>query len=304
MLSRNWWWIGCIAILAAGIFSSWLFWEDLRGTEDSLSTTIGDIALVIGGAIAVLLAVWRSTVGERQVDAAQRQASTVQQSLLNERYQRGAEMLGGEIPSVRQAGIYALASLARDHPEQYHIQIIELLCSFARNPPEIKETQDTPGSQDDLPPLREDVQAAITAIGSRSKRGLGYEKVRDFQLDLSSASLKWARLRNANLSGADLTGADLRHADLRCTDLSEANLGGAALSDARLKDTDLSGAYIGHDYLPNSSGELISFEPLLLTQDQLDEAKADPNNPPELDSEAYDPRTHKPLVWRGKSLKE
>ena len=53
----------------------------------------------------MLLAVWRSIVAERQAD-------TAQQSLLNERYQKGAEMLGNEVLSVRMGGIYALGRLA------------------------------------------------------------------------------------------------------------------------------------------------------------------------------------------------
>ena len=282
-----------LLLVMVSIFLSWRYWQDL---QDGLITTIRDVGLVIGGIVATLLAVWRSAIADRQ-------ANTAQQGLLHERYQKGAEMLASEIPSVRLAGIYALASLARDHPEQYHIQIIELLCAFVRNPPEIKEGQGTLDSQDHRPPLREDVQTAITAIGGRSKRGLGYEKSRGFRLDLSGAWLTWARLPSANLSGADLTRANLHHANLRCADLSRANLGGAYLQAAWLKDADLSGANIGSDFLPDPSGEQIGdIEYIALTQAQLDEAKADPNNPPTLDSEAFDHVTGKLLIWRGKSL--
>ena len=291
MIRRGHRWIAGLALLVILLLlPAVIFWQDLH---DGLITTIRDVGLVIGGITATLLAVWRSTIAGQQAD-------TAQQGLRNERYQKGAEMLASEIPSVRLAGIYALASLARDHPEQYHTQIIELLCAFVRNPPEIKERH----SQDHSPPLREDVQAAITAIGDRSKRGLSYEKARGFQLDLSGAWLKWARLPSANLSGADLTRANLHHANLRCADLSRANLGGAFLPDAWLKGTDLSGAYIGSDFLPDPSGEPgeVDYEYASLTQDQLDQAKADPNNPPTLDSEAFDHETGKLLIWRGKSL--
>lgn len=264
-----------------------IFWQDLHG---GLIATIRDVGLVIGGIAASLLAVWRSAIADRQ-------ANTAQQGMLNERYQKGAEMLASEIPSVRLAGIYALASLARDHPEQYHIQIVELLCAFVRNPPAFNKGTLDP--QKERPPLREDVQAAITAIGDRGKRGLSYEKARGFRLNLARAWLKWARLASANLADADLTRANLHNADLRCADLSRANLGGVYMPDVPLKGADLSGAYIGHDYLPDPSGALGDVEYLGLTQDQLDEAKADPNNPPTLDSEAVDHRTGKQLVWRG-----
>ena len=38
--------------------------------------------------------------------------------------------------SVRLAGIYSLEWLAKEDPEQYHIQIMQSFCSFATNPGE------------------------------------------------------------------------------------------------------------------------------------------------------------------------
>ena len=119
-----WWIAGVVATLAIGVVSSWFFWEDLRGDEESLSTTIRNLGLVEGGIIAIVLAVWRSIVAQRQADAALqqaetglRQADTSEQGLLNDRYQKGAEMLGNYVLSVRLGGIYALQSLAEEHPE-------------------------------------------------------------------------------------------------------------------------------------------------------------------------------------------
>ena len=117
-----WWMAGIAVVLIVGGLFSWFFWKDLRGENESLSTTIRNLGFIIGGVIAIILAVWRSRVAERQAGAAQRQADTAQQSLLNERYERGAEMLGSEVLSVRMAGIYALQRLAVEHPIQYHIQ--------------------------------------------------------------------------------------------------------------------------------------------------------------------------------------
>ena len=99
-------------------------------------------------------------------------------------------MLGSEVPSVRLGGIYALLRLAESHPRQYHIQIIELLCAFARSP-----TEKLPLTASSL---QEDVQAIMTAIGGRSEAELGYEKAAgDFQLDLRGADLRGANLRGA-----------------------------------------------------------------------------------------------------------
>ena len=170
-----WWIAGVVAVLAIGCLFSWVYWEDLRGENESLSTTIRNLGLIIGGVIAIILAVWRSRVAERQVAAAEG-------SLLNERYQKGAEMLGSPVLSVRLGGIYALSRLAEEHPEQYHIQILNLLCAFARNP-----TKDEKVYMEEK--LREDVQAVLTYVGRRGSSGLRIEREGDFKLDLHGANL-------------------------------------------------------------------------------------------------------------------
>ena len=52
-------------------------------------------------------------------------------------------MLGSAVLSVRLGGIYGLARLAEDHPDQYHVPIFQLLCSFVRRPPE-EDKKDEP----------------------------------------------------------------------------------------------------------------------------------------------------------------
>ena len=43
-----WWVAGMVAVLAIGVIL-WCFWDELRGDQDSLSTTIRNLGLVIGG---------------------------------------------------------------------------------------------------------------------------------------------------------------------------------------------------------------------------------------------------------------
>ena len=92
-----WWIAGVVAILVTGGVLSWLFWEDLHGNGESASTTIRNLGFVIGGLIALVFAVWRGIVAERQSAMALR-------GLLNERYQKGAEMLGNPVLAVRMGG--------------------------------------------------------------------------------------------------------------------------------------------------------------------------------------------------------
>ena len=121
--------------------------------------------------------------------------------------------------------------------------------------------------------------------------------------DLISAVLYQANLTGTNLSDAKLGGfgADLRRANLTDADLTGANLSLAVLTGADLTDANLSGADFSRDHLEvvgdRFTGEL---HPATgLTQEQIDQARADPERPPFLEG-VLDPTTKRPLVWRGR----
>ena len=305
----------CIVIAAVVLLI--VFWEWL-GAGESGSSTIRNVGLVVAGLIALLLALWRS-------DVADRQAKTAQASLLNERYQRGAEMLGNEVLSVRLGGIYALQSLAKERPEQYHIQIMRIFCAFARQPTkdsglESEQVQIEPGT---MLGLRQDLEAIILAIRSRSKSGISLERKEDFRLDLRGAVLPGvqfldldlsysylhhAKLPDANFAKTNLSGAKLDYADLRKAKFYRVELKGtrffsANLSGARFRDMDLSMADFSDVNLSGGNVSGVEFSvggPQTakgLTQVQLDQARADPNNPPILTG-VVDSETGEPLVWR------
>ena len=286
-----------LMVLLAVTILSILFWDSWIGDEESVGTAIRNLVLVMAAIAALPLAIWRSKVAERQAATAQRQSETAQRGLLNERYQKGAEMLGSKVLAVRLGGIYALARLAREHPEDYHVQIMSLLCAFVRNPP-------TAVSEDVK--VREDVQAVMPAICVRSELQIEMEgKEFYFKLDLSGADLhglsllKVASLGNSNLQpspgisvnleGAFLTGTNLSGAALVFANLKDALLYGANLKDAFLTRSNLSGADLRH-----CEG---------LTQKQIDQATASTDNPPNLEG-VVDANTGKPLVWRGASSSE
>ena len=314
-----WWIIGMVGVLIISGGLSWHYWGALHGNQDSLSTTIRNLGLVVGGIEAILLAAWRSIV-------AQRQADTSQQGLLNERYQRGAEMLGSEVLPVRLGGIYALERLAAEHPEQYHIQVIELFCAFARNPTYAKRITRSPEPIDDpdeeVHTLRADVQDVMRAIGSRGTVGISLEPDPEDEhlLYLRDANLRHLQARDANLSGAwltnanlsearlpsvDLSGARLRQADLSRANLRGANLQGTNLSAALLWGSNLSGATLKNANLSGADlyRATVSYPVPVrgLTQAQLDAACAELQNPP-LVKGVLDAETGEPLVWRGKPM--
>ena len=239
-------------MLVAEVVLSIVFWDWLSGNESG-STTIRNIGLVIAGSIALPLAIWRGAVADKQASAAQRQAetaldqaATAQQSLLNERYQKGAEMLGSKVLSVRLGGIYALERLSAEHPQQYHIQIMKLLCAFVRYPTEDEDYQNKLAERNaDLRTAyspREDVRAAMDFIGSRDETRVEIEKGQDFRLNLMGADLSHTQIGDANLSGAMLHYANLSDTNIFCVDLSHAYLTGTVMKEATLSNIDFTDA--------------------------------------------------------------
>ena len=284
-------------LIGTTVFSI-VFWDWLDGTESG-SATVRNLGLLVVAIIGLPLAIWRSRVAERQADTAQR-------GLLNERYQVGAQMLGSDLLPVRLGGIYALARLAREHPRDYHTQIMNLLCSFVLHPDkkasEVKAHEKHRGrskgvenvSSERQQPVRQDVQEAMTAIGSRSKAQIKIEREEDYHLNLSGAYLVDVSMEGENLTGADLSYANLTKAGLEETNLSGVNMMAANLTDAVLCDAIMHGAWLGAANLTRV--EMGGCEGL--TQRRLDLARADSANPPKLD-DALDGKSGRPLTWRG-----
>ena len=117
--------------------------------------------------------------------------------------------------------------------------------------------------------------------------------------NLSGASFQDARassalLERANLSGAGFLSADLSGARLVMADMSGAHFLDADLTSANIAEANLSGVEFSVGSQQTAKG---------LTQAQLDDARADPDNPPELTG-VLDAGSGEPLVWRGKLLND
>ncbi len=235
-------------------------------------------------------------------------------------------MLGNEVLSVRLAGISVLQRLATQHPGQYHVEVIRLFCAFIRLPTRDQNLE--PGNssfwQGAVLGIRQDVESVLDAIGSREETRRALERRGDVRLDFRGANLSGAQILNVDLSKAmfhnsnlsnvnfantDLTGANFSNADLigvnfQKADLSKARLDKADLTDAKFLDADLTDANISE---ANLSGVRFSNDGLQaakgLTQTQIDQARADPDNPPKL-VDVLDTETGKHLVWRGQAPNE
>ena len=239
-----------LTIVALGVVLAVTSWDWMNAGEESPGPTVRTVSLIVGGAVAVVLTLWRSTLSERQWQVAQ-------ESLLNQRYERAAEMLGSRVPVVRVAGVQALKNLADEHPSLYHLQIIDLLCAYIRSPPEYEDdlaislVNDNP---DIRPIVREDVQVAFRAVAHRSTAGIEIERRRGYRLDLAKTDLRGMDAgRGGDLSSANLQETDLRHATLYEMNLSRANLLGAELAHcylarANLHNADMNGTDMSFCY--------------------------------------------------------
>ena len=298
-----------VAVLVGGCLLSWCYWESLHGTGDSVSTTVRNLGLVIGGVIAVLLAIWRSLVATRQADTAQHQTAIAQQGLLNERYQKAAEMLGNENLFVRLGGVYALQALIAEHPEEYYVSCMRLLCALVRNPPadihfpllsDREMTRWGGGIR-----LRPDVQAVMDMMRSRDDRLIELERKERFEVDFRGADLRGSNLRSVNFTGVDLRDADLSGAYAAGANMSRVGLSGARLYKTILASTNLSGAlFSGADvsrtwFCGRSSmrGRRFDSPAVGIVYHRFERARAMKGNPPILGGVVLDADFGTPLVW-------
>lgn len=107
------WWIAAwTMILIVAATTAWVACPAWLSGGESGSTTLRNLGLMLAAAIGLPLAIWRSIVAERQTDAAYRQSDTAMQMLLNDRFQKAAEMLGNaDVGSVRIGGIHTLTRI-------------------------------------------------------------------------------------------------------------------------------------------------------------------------------------------------
>lgn len=277
-------------------------------------------ALMTIAALGFPFVLWRGIELRNQSKAASKQSDIAQRNLLNERYQKGVEMLGSPTLSVRLGGIYALESLAENDPHTYYIQIMSVLSAFARNwhlekRQGSRQNDSAPHSESRVP--LEDARAILTIIGSRNSEQREIESQRKYMIDLTGIRLRyWVRgardsaalldFSNVSFSLADLTEtyvhspvtfansfflrANLAAAAFVKADFSNANLDGADLSGALLTWANLSGASLNKAKLFGTNLTGVTG----LTQGQINTAEIDSERPPVLEN-AVDAITGKPL---------
>ena len=119
-------------------------------------------------------------------------------------------------------------------------------------------------------------------------RGANLSGAQILNVDLSKAcsitrTCPTSTFANTDLTGANFSNADLIGVNFQKADLSKARLDKADLTDAKFLDADLTDANISE---ANLSGVRFSNDGLQaakgLTHTQIDQARADPDNPPKI----------------------
>ena len=296
-------------------------WSPVSNLEiPPLALGVHGYALMAIAALGFPFVLWRGIELHDQSKAASTQSDIAQRNLLNERYQKGVEMLGSPTLEVRLGGIYALESLAENEPHTYYIQIMSVLSAFARNwhLEKRQEGQQDGGSHHSerrVPP--EDARAILAIIGCRNSAQCEVESQRKYRIDLRRIRLHYwthgardpatiLNFSNVNFSLADLTGTSILSsvtfanssfwktnlagaafvkADFSHAHLGDADLSGTLLPSANLSEANLQGAKLFGTDLTDVSG---------LTQGQINTAEIDPQRPPVLE-DAVDAITGEPL---------
>jgi uncharacterized protein YjbI with pentapeptide repeats len=106
------------------------------GTLYDLLKVAFAFAAGVGGVVALVTAYRRQRVVEF---AEEREAAR----LFNERFATAAGQLGNDSPAVQLAGLYAMAGLADDWPQQRQT-CVDVLCAYLRMPYEPEPTADAP----------------------------------------------------------------------------------------------------------------------------------------------------------------
>lgn len=324
-ISRELWVVitAALMVTAIVIVLSVVFWDWFRGSTlgiptselESPSTTVRNIVLGLAAVLALLVAVWRGWVADRQASIAEHQATTADGQWQKERYHRSAEMLASPSMAVRLGAIYQLRQIAHENPGRFHLPVMDLICAFIRTPPEPIGTPRSDGSGL-FSHVPKDLAAALDTFAERERAvRKAIEVSAQFSLDLSDANLRYADLMALDLSSVSLNNADLTGAVLNGSNLASSDLDGATLIEAELHDVDLTGADLSFALLFGADFSNAKFDNACLdfaefigdgisakglTQGQINNARIETGREPALDG-VLDAATGRLLIWKADS---
>ena len=90
--------ISMVGVITLGVLLSIKHWDWLQGGTENTDNadTVRNVALVVGGVVAILTALWRSIVAETQATAATQQSQTGEPGVPEREISAGGEHVGGQ----------------------------------------------------------------------------------------------------------------------------------------------------------------------------------------------------------------
>ena len=197
------------------------YWDWLSVNSDVLR----NIVLILSPILALFIAFWRICIADKQTGISGK-------NNLDSFFQKGVEMIGAESTRFCIGGIYSLALLSKEHPEQYHLISMKIICSFLNYLGFMnwKGELSSEYSGYNYPLL---MQELISFLRSRGETQYLIEEKDGYTIDLKKVDLSKLNFKNVNLKGASLISVQFNHSDLRGSNLCKIN---ADLEDFDLLD--------------------------------------------------------------------
>jgi Pentapeptide repeats (9 copies) len=141
----------------------------------------------IGATVALVVAYRRQRVAEANSRLEHGKEERERFRILNERFSTAAGQLGSDQPAIRLAGVYSMASLADDWPQQRQT-CVDVLCGYLRMPYEPDPGADAPSvDRVAFARDREVRHAVIRVIGDHLRPGAGTVLWQDCRFDFRGA---------------------------------------------------------------------------------------------------------------------
>ena len=207
--------------------------------NESNSAILRNLVLIIAPVVALILALWRLSIADRQSKIADLQQKSAQQHFLNDRFQNGINMLADPSLTIRLGGIASLQNLSLESMENHHLKIMGLFSHFVRYPP--KYAEDEPESLQfshfekenmSYNSQRIDIKEILEYLGRRSQKEREFENLKKYILDFRHADLSFAQIIDSNWSSTNFSSVYLRKAII-----IECNLENVVMSNADLFQT-------------------------------------------------------------------
>lgn len=230
--------LGVLAFVAIVVT---MVWDSLGEPIDaSRAEAVRNLALVAGGIVALVIAVWRSRAAQDQVRVSERDR-------LDRRFYTGVSLLSQKEVVSRLAGIRMLGQLAELEPNLFRDDVTRILCEFACNPTAIDKSDSEDADDGDRRAAantsrREEIEKAIGVVSDCNTAALKEHPDAKLELNLPRLALHNAKLEQVNLSGANLRGARLVGVDFSGANLSDAKLAFSKLLSAKLNGANLTRA--------------------------------------------------------------